>query len=100
MVKRERFLGFTKKSSTLPRVVWAEDPKNGLRFEIEPSYDVVPTRSQVLTDGQSRCMRDCSLLSYQTDGMLSPVYGVKTQSHIIGAVWIFGQFKAIILVHF
>ena len=30
------FLGFTKKTTTLPRVVWAEEFKNGLRFEIGP----------------------------------------------------------------
>ena len=39
----------------LPRVVWAEESKNGLRFEIGPSYDVVPTRSQLVTHGQSSC---------------------------------------------
>ena len=53
------FLGFTKKSNTLPRVVWVEESKNGLRFEIGPSYDVVPTRSQLVTDGQFSCrLRD------------------------------------------
>ena len=45
-----------KKSSTLPRVVWAEESKNDLRFEIGPSYDVVPTRSQLVTNGQSSCI--------------------------------------------
>ena len=39
----------------LPRVVWAEESKNRLRFEIKPSYDVVPTRSQLVTHGQSSC---------------------------------------------
>ena len=37
------FLDFTKKSSILPRVVWAEESKNGLRFEIGPSYDNIST---------------------------------------------------------
>ena len=37
----------------MPRVVWAEESKNGLRFEIGPSYDNVPTTSRCLTDGQS-----------------------------------------------
>ena len=33
------FLGFTKKSSTLPPVVWSEESKAGIRFEIGPSHD-------------------------------------------------------------
>ena len=40
----------------LPRVVWAEESKHGLRFEIGPSYDVVPTMFQCPSDGQSSCM--------------------------------------------
>ena len=44
------FSGFTKKLSTSPHVVWAEESKTGLRFEIGPSYDIVPMRSQLLTD--------------------------------------------------
>ena len=55
LVKR-RFLGFTKKLISLPRVFWAEESKTGLRFEIEPSYDDVPTKSQLVTDGQFSCM--------------------------------------------
>ena len=39
----------------MPRVVWAEESKNGIIFEIWPSYDVVPARSQLVTDGQSSC---------------------------------------------
>ena len=39
------FLGFTKKSSTLSCVVWAEESKNGFGFEIGPSYDDVPMTS-------------------------------------------------------
>ena len=39
----------------MPRVVWAEKPKTGLGFEIEPSYDDVPTTFLYLSDGQSRC---------------------------------------------
>ena len=49
------FLGSTKKSSAFPLVVWAKDSKNGLRFEIGPSYDDVPTRSKLPTDRQSSC---------------------------------------------
>ena len=37
------------------RVVWAEESKNGLGFEIGPSYDGVPMTSQFLTDGRSSC---------------------------------------------
>ena len=44
------------KKSTLPRVVWVEESKNGLGFEIGPNYDNVPTRSQLLTGRQSSCM--------------------------------------------
>ena len=51
------FLGFTKKSN-LPRVVWAEESKNGLSFEIRPSYNNVPTASQFVTDGQSICSKN------------------------------------------
>ena len=34
-----------------------EESKNGLGFEIGPSYDAVPTRSQCLTDRQSSCVQ-------------------------------------------
>ena len=51
------FLGFSKKSSTLPLVVWAEESIAGLRFDIRPSYEVAPTRSQLVTDGQSNCTK-------------------------------------------
>ena len=39
----------------MPRVVLAEESKNGLRFEIGPSYDVVPTTFQCPSDWQSSC---------------------------------------------
>ena len=45
----------------LPSVVWAEESKNGLRFEIGPHYDAVPTRPQLVTRGQSSCMVKTSL---------------------------------------
>ena len=48
-------LGFTKESSALPHVVWAEESKTGLRFETRASYDVVPTRFQLVTHRQSSC---------------------------------------------
>ena len=48
------FLGFTKKYSALPRVVWAEESKTGFRFEIGPSYDVVRTISQLVTHEESK----------------------------------------------
>ena len=41
--------------SMLPRVVWDEESKNGLRFEIGPSCYVVPTTVQCPSDGQSSC---------------------------------------------
>ena len=47
------FWGFTTKIKYQPRVVWAEEPKTGLGFEIGPSHDDVPTTSQCLTDGQT-----------------------------------------------
>ena len=37
----------------MPRVVWAEEFKTGLRFEIRPSYDNLPMTSQCVTGGQS-----------------------------------------------
>ena len=49
------FLGFTKRTSTSSNVVWVEESKNGLQFEIGPYYGDVPTRSQLLTDRQSIC---------------------------------------------
>jgi len=53
------FLDFTKKSSTLPCVVLAEESNNGLGFEIGPSsYDDVPTTSKFLSDKQSSCIGD------------------------------------------
>ena len=50
LVKRGHFELLRKKSSNMPRVVWAEESKNGLRFEIGPSYGDVQTRSQYATD--------------------------------------------------
>ena len=44
----------------LPRVVWAEESKNGLRFEIGPNYYDVPTTSQFLSDRQSSCTQQIS----------------------------------------
>ena len=49
------FYVLSKKSSNLPLAVWAEESKNGLRFEIGPSYDVVTTTSQCTSKGQSSC---------------------------------------------
>ena len=51
-----QFLGFTKNASTLPSVVWDEESKNGLEFEIGPTYEDVPMRSQLLTDRQFSCI--------------------------------------------
>ena len=39
----------------MPHVVWAEESNIGLRFEIEPSHDDVPTMSQCATSWQSSC---------------------------------------------
>ena len=44
----------------MPHVVWAEESRSGLRFEIRPSNDVVPARSQLVTDGQTRCTCKCT----------------------------------------
>ena len=41
--------------STLPRVVWVEEPKTGLMFEIGPSYGDLPTPSHFVTEGQFSC---------------------------------------------
>ena len=45
----------------MPCVVWAEEPKTGLGFEIGPSYDVVPTRSELVNEGQSSCIFPCKM---------------------------------------
>ena len=55
MVKRDYFAVLQKKSSIMPRLVWAEEPKIGLGFESGPSYDNIQTVSQFLIDGQSSC---------------------------------------------
>ena len=54
----------------MPRVVWAEESKNGLRFGIGPSYDVVPTTPQCLYDGQSSCRRPLFCNLGHSDGCL------------------------------
>ena len=65
----ETVFRFTKKSSILPRIAWAEESQNGLRFKIEPSYDDVPATPQYASDGQSShtvnhtLPGDCSFLS-------------------------------------
>ena len=51
----EPVLRFHKTSSNMPRVVWAEESKTALGFEIRPSYDDVPTTSQCATIWQSSC---------------------------------------------
>ena len=71
LVKQNRFyVGLTKKSSTFPSVVWAEESRTGLKFEIGPSYDVVPTRSQLVTDGQSSCRGSLKLAKYKSQNWL------------------------------
>ena len=55
MVKRGYFEVLRKKSSTITDVVWTEESKNGLQFEIRPSYDDAPMTSHFVTDGKSSC---------------------------------------------
>ena len=43
-----------KKSSIFPSVVWAEESKNSLRFEIRPNYDGVPTAFICLTAEENK----------------------------------------------
>ena len=50
------FFRFFEITSTLPCVVWAEESKTSLGFEIGPSYDDVQTTSQLVTDRQSSCI--------------------------------------------
>ena len=47
-------LGFAK-NKYYARVVWVEESKNSLGFEIGHNYDDVLTRSQLLTGRQSSC---------------------------------------------
>ena len=49
----------------MPRVVWAEESKTSLGFEIRPSYDDVLTRSQCVTDEQSSCTCCAHLLTHK-----------------------------------
>ena len=41
----------------MPHVVWAQESKIGLGFEIGFSYDDIPTTSQCATDGKSTCSK-------------------------------------------
>ena len=52
MVKRDRFQVLQKKSSWLPRVVWAEESKTGLGFKIGPRQKM-PVYAQLVTNAQS-----------------------------------------------
>ena len=54
-ILKKPVLRIHKKLGNMSRVVWAEESKTGLRFEIRSSYDYVPTRPQLITDGQSSC---------------------------------------------
>ena len=56
LTKRARFEILSKKSSIMPRVVWAEESKTSLGFEIGLSYDNVQMTSQCSTAWQSSCM--------------------------------------------
>ena len=47
----------------MPHVVWAEESKTGLGFEIRSSYDDAPTTSQCITDGQSSCIHKAKSLA-------------------------------------
>ena len=62
MVKQSYFEVLRKKSSNMARVVWAEESKNGLRFDIGPRYGSLPMRSQCPSDGQSSCNRSGTFL--------------------------------------
>ena len=55
MVKRGHFEVLRKKTSNMPREVWAEESKNGLGFEIGASYDDVQTRSQLVQWTATTC---------------------------------------------
>ena len=56
LVKRAHFEVLQKNQlCNMPRVVLAGEFKNGLGFEIQTSYDNVPTTSQCATEGQSSC---------------------------------------------
>ena len=56
VVKRVHFEVLQNISSNMTRVVWPEESETGLGFEIKPSYDNVPTTSQLVTDRQSSRM--------------------------------------------
>ena len=48
----------------MARVVWAEESKTGLGFEIGPSYDDVSMVSQPLSDEQSSCKPHAIVVTY------------------------------------
>ena len=97
MVKRGHFeILRKKKSSNMPHVVWAEESKIGLRFEIRPSYDGLPTRSQRPSDGQSSCIAKkktaclSKMLDFQHVWLLSSLSCILTWSwrrHSISVSW-------------
>ena len=76
---------YEKKSSNMPRVIWAEKSYNGLRFEIGPSYDGLATRSQCPSDGQSGCTYDNFLADFwgNLGGLFS---GLKPSDEFLGEV--------------
>ena len=46
-----------KKLITFPCVVWSEESKSGLGFEVEPSYGNVPTRSHPASSAQTQTLK-------------------------------------------
>ena len=56
----------------MPCVVWAEESKTGLGFEIELSYGNVPTTSQCATAWQSSCNGSAKLWTFEVKGSKLP----------------------------
>ena len=69
----------------LPRIVWVEEFKNSIGFEIGSNYDDVPTRSQLVTDGQSSCIRDWAQSQFFYWTKLHIVYALHAWIYIVRA---------------
>ena len=73
---------YKKKSSTIEDVFWAEESKNGLRFEIGPSYDAVPTRSKLVTHRQSSCTRPGSSITSAWSTLAETLHNISSTGRV------------------
>ena len=95
MVKKGHFEVLRKKSRNKPRVVWIEESKNGLRFEIGPSYDGLPTQKNIPERSEfssprafQRWYRNCRNPSRSLENMIFHVRLAERQSSCTHGVFL------------